>query len=152
GAPAGYIGYRDGQSLGEQVAGLGEFLLLVDEFDRAHRNVLEMLLSVFEEGCLPTSRSTAVDMRNCIVMLTSNCGSKELADRKRVDGVAPERDEVVEIHSRALELVLTSSDGPDARNIPALWSRIESRVLVYDVLRDEAVGPLCEKFAGWVVR
>jgi MoxR-like ATPase len=151
GAPSGYTGYRDGQSLGEQVAGLDEFLLLVDEFDRANRNVLEMLLSVFEEGRLPTSRSTSVDMHNCVVVLTSNQGSEELMARIRADRVAPPLDEIVAIHRRALELVLTSSEGEDARDIAALWSRIKSRVLVYDVLRDEAIAALSGKFADWVV-
>lgn len=151
GAPSGYTGYRDGQSLGEQVAGLDEFLLLVDEFDRANRNVLEMLLSVFEEGRLPTSRSTSVDMRNCVVVLTSNQGSEELMARIRADGVAPPLDEIVAIHRGALELVLTSCEGEDARDIAALWSRIKSRVMVYDVLRDEAIVALSGKFADWIV-
>lgn len=150
GAPAGYTGYRDGQSLGEQVAGVEEFVLLVDEFDRANRNVLEMLLSVFEEGCLPTSRSTVVDMRRCIVILTSNVGSTELlAEIAR--GVVPSRQEVVRLHTDALENVLTSATPPDGRNIAALWSRVKNHVHVYDVLRTEAVGALSDKFADWVV-
>ena len=76
GAPAGYVGYQDGGQLTEAVRRRPSSVVLLDEVDKAHPDVLMVLLQVLEEGRLTDGRGRSVDFSNTVVVLTSNLGAE----------------------------------------------------------------------------
>ncbi len=75
GAPAGYIGYDDGGQLTDKIRRHPYSLVLFDEIEKAHPDVFNMLLQIFEDGELTDAKGRRVDFRNTIVILTSNIGA-----------------------------------------------------------------------------
>jgi ATP-dependent Clp protease ATP-binding subunit ClpC len=93
GAPPGYIGYDDGGQLTDTVRRKSYCLILLDEIEKAHPEVFNMLLQIFDEGHLTDAKGRKVDFRNTIVIMTSNVGS-DLIKRDTSLGFAVTRDEV----------------------------------------------------------
>jgi ATP-dependent Clp protease ATP-binding subunit ClpB len=79
GAPPGYIGYEEGGTLTEAVRRRPYQVVLFDEFEKAHRDVSNILLQVLDEGRLTDSQGRLVDFRNTVIILTSNLGSDILS-------------------------------------------------------------------------
>ena len=75
GAPPGYVGYEEGGTLTEAVRRRPYQIVLLDEFEKAHRDVWNILLSLFDEGYLTDSHGRKVDFRSTIIIMTSNLGS-----------------------------------------------------------------------------
>ena len=75
GAPPGYVGYEEGGKLTEAVRRRPYCLVLLDELEKAHPDVLGILLQIMEEGCLTDSTGRRVSFKNAIVVMTSNVGS-----------------------------------------------------------------------------
>lgn len=75
GAPAGYVGYDDGGQLTDKIRRQPYSLVLFDEIEKAHPEVFNMLLQIFEDGELTDAKGRRVDFRNTIVILTSNIGA-----------------------------------------------------------------------------
>jgi len=75
GAPPGYVGYEEGGTLTEAVRRRPYQIVLLDEIEKAHREVTNILLQVFDEGHLTDSQGRRVDFRNTIIIMTSNLGS-----------------------------------------------------------------------------
>ena len=75
GAPPGYIGYDDGGQLTDTVRRKSYCLILLDEIEKAHPEVFNMLLQVFDDGHLTDAKGRRVDFRNTIIIMTSNVGS-----------------------------------------------------------------------------
>ena len=80
GAPPGYVGYEEGGQLTEKVRRRPYSVVLLDEIEKAHADVFNMLLQVLDEGCLTDSLGRRVDFKNTIIIMTSNIGSRELKD------------------------------------------------------------------------
>ncbi|MDI6606402.1 MAG: AAA family ATPase, partial [Candidatus Omnitrophota bacterium] len=78
GAPPGYVGYEEGGQLTEKVRRRPYSVILLDEIEKAHPDVFNILLQVFEEGRLTDSFSRKVDFRNTIIIMTSNVGAELL--------------------------------------------------------------------------
>lgn len=80
GAPPGYVGYEEGGQLTEKVRRHPYSVVLLDELEKAHTDVFNMLLQVMDEGRLTDSLGRIVDFKNTIIIMTSNIGSRELKD------------------------------------------------------------------------
>ena len=80
GAPPGYVGYEEGGQLSERVRRKPYCVVLLDEIEKAHPDVFNLLLQVIDEGRLTDSNGRIVDFRNTILIMTSNIGSRELED------------------------------------------------------------------------
>jgi ATP-dependent Clp protease ATP-binding subunit ClpC len=78
GSPPGYIGYEDGGQLTEFVRRRPYSILLFDEIEKAHSDVFDLLLQIFEDGRLTDARGQAADFKNTIVILTSNLGTEHV--------------------------------------------------------------------------
>ncbi len=78
GAPPGYVGYQEGGELTEKIRRKPYSVILLDEIEKAHPDVFNMLLQVFEEGQLSDHLGHTVDFRNTVIIMTSNVGSKEI--------------------------------------------------------------------------
>ncbi len=80
GAPPGYVGYEEGGQLTEKVRRHPYSIVLLDEIEKAHPDVFNVLLQVMDEGRLTDGNGVTVDFRNTIIILTSNSGSRQLKD------------------------------------------------------------------------
>jgi ATP-dependent Clp protease ATP-binding subunit ClpC len=80
GAPPGYVGYEEGGQLTEKVRRKPYAVVLLDEIEKAHPDVFNILLQVLDEGQLTDSLGRKVDFRNTIVIMTSNIGARQLKD------------------------------------------------------------------------
>lgn len=88
GAPPGYVGHEEGGQLTEAVRRRPYCVILFDEIEKAHRNVLNILLQVLDDGRLTDSLGRVVDFTNTIIILTSNIGADHLLSLASVDGLA----------------------------------------------------------------
>jgi ATP-dependent Clp protease ATP-binding subunit ClpB len=87
GAPPGYVGYEEGGQLTEAVRRRPYSVVLLDEIEKAHSDVFNVLLQLLDDGRLTDGQGRTVDFRNAIVIMTSNLGSAAYADR----GMSPEK-------------------------------------------------------------
>ena len=83
GAPPGYVGFEEGGQLSERVRRKPYCVVLLDEIEKAHPDIFNILLQVLDEGRLTDSNGRTVDFRNTIVIMTSNAGSREVAEYGR---------------------------------------------------------------------
>jgi len=129
GAPAGYVGYQDGGQLTEAVRRRPSAVVLLDEVEKAHRDVLMLLLQLLEEGRLTDGKGRQVDFSSTVVVLTSNLGAEAFGrTRARVGFGADDADEGGA--SAAL--------GEARRALPPeLWNRIDERLVFSALGREE---------------
>lgn len=80
GAPPGYVGYEEGGQLTERVRRKPYSIVLLDEIEKAHPNVFNMLLQVLDEGRLTDGNGRLVDFRNTVIIMTSNAGTRQLKE------------------------------------------------------------------------
>ncbi len=83
GAPPGYVGYEEGGQLTEQVRRHPYSIVLLDELEKAHGNVFNLLLQVLDEGRLTDGNGRLVDFRNTVIIMTSNAGTRQLKEFSR---------------------------------------------------------------------
>ena len=95
GAPPGYVGYEEGGQLTEAVRRRPYSVVLLDEVEKAHPEVFDILLQVLDDGRLTDGQGRTVDFRNTILILTSNLGSQFIAD-PALDDEEAKRDAVHE--------------------------------------------------------
>ena len=82
GSPPGYIGYEEQGGLTEKIRRKPYSLILFDEIEKAHPDVLNILLQILEDGILTDSHSRTVDFRNTVIIMTSNIGARLLTEKK----------------------------------------------------------------------
>jgi ATP-dependent Clp protease ATP-binding subunit ClpC len=88
GAPPGYVGYEEGGQLTEKVRRKPYSVVLLDEIEKAHPDVFNLLLQILEEGCLTDSFGRRVDFKNTVLIMTSNVGAKEIKAKKGMGFIA----------------------------------------------------------------
>src|SRR6266478_5229822 len=109
GAPPGYVGYEEGGQLTERVRRTPYSVILLDEIEKAHPDVFNILLQVFEDGQLTDGLGNTVDFRNTIIIMTSNLGARHLQKRTGIDFLVGQLNDTL-IH-RQVQVVLS----PEAR-------------------------------------
>jgi ATP-dependent Clp protease ATP-binding subunit ClpC len=133
GAPPGYIGYEEGGQLTEKVRRRPYSVVLLDEIEKAHPDVFNLLLQVLDEGRLTDSLGRRVDFKNTIIIMTSNIGSRELKDFGRGVGFATSNRESDSEHARhVIEKALKKAFAPEFMN------RIDD-VIVFNTLEREDI-------------
>lgn len=95
GAPPGYVGYEEGGALTEAVRRRPYQVVLFDEVEKAHPDVFNVLLQVLDDGRLTDGQGRTVDFRNCLLIMTANCGARVLADQPDGANVEDVRDLVM---------------------------------------------------------
>ena len=101
GAPPGYVGYDQGGQLTEAVRRRPYSVVLLDEVEKAHPDVFDVLLQVLDDGRLTDGQGRTVDFRNTILVLTSNLGSAALVDTSLDD--AGRKEKVMEVVKRSFK-------------------------------------------------
>ncbi len=105
GSAPGYVGYEEGGQLSEQVRRHPYSVVLLDEVEKAHPDVFNLLLQVLDEGFLTDSKGRKVDFRNTIIIMTSNLGSRSLFDANAVGFNADNVDQAKERQSKVEQAI-----------------------------------------------
>ncbi len=92
GSPPGYVGYDEGGQLTEKIRRKPYSVVLLDEIEKAHHEVFNILLQVLDDGRLTDGKGRTVDFRNCVIIMTSNVGAQMIKDESKV-GFRPQSDE-----------------------------------------------------------
>ncbi|HTK20458.1 MAG TPA: ATP-dependent Clp protease ATP-binding subunit, partial [Mucilaginibacter sp.] len=134
GAPPGYVGYEEGGQLTEKVRRKPYAVVLLDEIEKAHPDVFNILLQVLDEGQLTDSLGRKVDFRNAIIIMTSNIGARQLKDFGQGVGFSTSaKTTQAEQHSRGvIENALKRAFAPEFLN------RIDD-VIVFNSLGEEEI-------------
>ncbi len=101
GAPPGYVGYEEGGALTEAVRRRPYQVVLFDEVEKAHPDVFNILLQVFDDGRLTDSQGRVVDFSNTVIIMTSNLGAEYLVEQKEGKDVEEVRDQVMGVVRKA---------------------------------------------------
>jgi len=139
GAPPGYVGYEEGGQLTERVRRHPYSIVLLDEIEKAHGNVFNLLLQVLDEGRLTDGNGRLVDFRNTVIIMTSNAGTRQLKDFGRGVGFNA---------GSASSLAMDEKDKEHARQIvqkalskqfsPEFLNRLDE-IITFDQLDLEAI-------------
>ncbi len=139
GAPPGYVGYEEGGQLTEKVRRHPYSIVLLDEIEKAHGNVFNLLLQVLDEGRLTDGNGRLVDFRNTVIIMTSNAGTRQLKEFGRGVGFNA---------GGTLGISINESDKEHARSIiqkslsrqfaPEFLNRLDE-IITFDQLDLEAI-------------
>ena len=134
GAPPGYVGYEEGGQLTEKVRRRPYSIVLLDEMEKAHPDVFNLLLQVLDEGHLTDSLGRRIDFKNTILVMTSNIGTKQLKDFGRGIGFHPQDsvDNDKKFAHGVIQKALNKTFAPEFLN------RVDD-VVIFDSLEKESI-------------
>ena len=134
GAPPGYVGYEEGGQLTEKVRRKPYSVVLLDEIEKAHPDVFNLLLQVLDEGRLTDSLGRQIDFKNTILIMTSNIGTRQLKDFGRGIGFSAQASgEVDKEYSRSvIQKALNKAFAPEFLN------RVDD-IIMFDQLDKDAI-------------
>jgi ATP-dependent Clp protease ATP-binding subunit ClpC len=134
GAPPGYVGYEEGGQLTEKVRRKPYSVILLDEIEKAHPDVFNLLLQVLDEGRLTDSLGRKIDFKNTILIMTSNIGTRQLKDFGRGIGfnTASSAAEDREYSRSVIQKALNKAFAPEFLN------RVDD-IVMFDQLDKEAI-------------
>ena len=133
GAPPGYVGYEEGGQLTEKVRRKPYSIVLLDEIEKAHPDVFNLLLQVMDEGRLTDSYGRMVDFKNTVIIMTSNIGTRQLKEFGRGVGFATQsRLDDKEFSRSVIQKALNKSFAPEFIN------RVDE-IITFDQLSLEAI-------------
>jgi len=134
GAPPGYVGYEEGGQLTEKVRRKPYSIILLDEIEKAHPDVFNLLLQVMDEGRLTDSLGRRIDFKNTIIIMTSNVGTRQLKDFGKGVGfnTAPEVAMDTEFSRGVIQKALNRTFAPEFMN------RVDE-VIMFDQLSKESI-------------
>jgi ATP-dependent Clp protease ATP-binding subunit ClpC len=131
GSAPGYVGYDEGGQLTEQVRRKPYSVVLFDEVEKAHPDVFNLLLQVFDDGFLTDSKGRRVDFRNTIIIMTSNLGATALRDEKSVGFGAQNMADDYQAMAAKVKEVLKQSFRPEFLN------RIDETIVFHSLTKPE---------------
>jgi len=126
GAPPGYVGYEEGGALTEAVRRRPYQVILFDEVEKAHPDVFNVLLQVFDDGRLTDGQGRTVDFKNTLIIMTSNLGSEVLAEQKDGEDVDLVRGRVMDVVRAAFR--------------PEFLNRVDETLLFHRLTRAQMSG------------
>ena len=139
GAPPGYVGYEEGGQLTEKVRRRPYSIILLDEMEKAHPDVFNLLLQVLDEGMLTDSFGRHIDFKNTILVMTSNIGTRQLKDFGRGIGFQPpgsgETDR--EYAKGVIQKAMNKTFAPEFIN------RVDD-IVIFDVLEKDSINKIID--------
>lgn len=131
GSPPGYVGYDEGGQLTEKVRNNPYSVVLLDEVEKAHNDVFNILLQVLDDGFLTDSKGRKVDFRNTIIIMTSNLGATALRDEKLVGFGAKDVSDDYEAMAAKVRETLKKTFRPEFLN------RLDETVVFHSLNKEE---------------
>ena len=151
GAPPGYVGYEEGGQLSEKVRRKPYSVILLDEVEKAHPDVFNMLLQVLDDGFLTDSLGRKIDFQNTIIIMTSNIGARQLKDFGTGVGfsTSAQKNQADEIEKGVIESALKKTFAPEFLN------RVDD-IVIFNALEKEDIMQIVdielEKLAKRIVK
>jgi len=139
GAPPGYVGYEEGGQLTEAVRRRPYSVVVLDELEKAHPDIYNILLQVLDEGALSDNLGHRVSFKNCVVIMTSNVGAREITNKGNQLGFAAhqsEEDEYRDMRQNVMEEVKRTFN-------PEFINRIDE-IVVFHSLNKEHIGKILD--------
>ena len=135
GAPPGYVGFDEGGQLTEAVRRRSYSVILLDEIEKAHPDVFNVLLQVFEDGHLTDSKGRKVDFKNTVIVMTSNLGSSLIQSSGGIGFNFGRQDSETLDYQRVKDRVLEAVKDPQNGFKPEFLNRIDSTVVFHPLER-----------------
>ena len=132
GAPPGYVGHQDGGQLTEAIRRRPHAVVLLDEIEKAHPDVLPLLLQILDEGRLTDARGRTVTFRHAVVVMTSNLGAAAAVGKTRAVGFG-----AADAPAKGVEEAVL--DGARKHFAPELWGRIEDKLVFQPLTRTQVL-------------
>ena len=149
GSPPGYVGYDEGGQLTEKVRRKPYSVILLDEIEKAHPDVMNMLLQILEDGRLTDSQGRTVNFKNTIIIMTSNVGAKLITDKNKL-GFSGENE--TENKKQEYEDIKKEVMGELKKQFrPELINRIDD-IIVFHKLEDEDIKKIIEIMISQVIK
>ena len=145
GSPPGYVGYDDAGQLTEKVRRKPYSVILFDEIEKAHFDVFNILLQIFEDGRLTDSQGRLVDFRNTVIIMTSNIGAIRFGNQKTVGFSSSNIEEAAEYNSMKEHML----EQLKKEFRPEFVNRIDE-VVVFHSLEEKHIGAIVELMLGQV--
>ncbi len=145
GSPPGYVGYEEGGQLSEKVRRKPYSVILIDEIEKAHEDVFNILLQILDDGHITDSQGRKVDFKNCVIIMTSNVGGKSIVEPKKLGFISnddSDRD-YSEMKSKVFDEVKKMFK-------PEFLNRIDEMVVFHPLTTDE-IGQIAKIFIDKVV-
>jgi len=144
GSPPGYVGYEEGGQLTEKVKRQPYSIILLDEIEKAHPDLFNILLQVFEDGQLTDGLGNTVDFKNTIIIMTSNIGARHMQSKTPVgfSGQATKAGNESKVESEVLNEVKRTFN-------PEFLNRIDE-VITFQSLNDEDLIQIVELMVGQI--
>ncbi|NQV36633.1 MAG: ATP-dependent Clp protease ATP-binding subunit [Candidatus Marinimicrobia bacterium] len=134
GAPPGYVGYEEGGDLTEKVRRNPYSVILFDEIEKAHPDVFNLLLQLFDEGSLTDSLGRKIDFKNSIIIMTSNLGTKSLHNQSGMGFLDSDKaSETRDIEQKIMEEVKTLFN-------PEFLNRIDDKLVFHTLKKEHVLG------------
>ena len=139
GAPPGYVGYEEGGQLTEKVRRKPYSIVLLDEIEKAHQDVFNILLQMMDEGRMTDGNGATVDFKNTVIVMTSNCGTRQIKDFGHGIGFSHEgsAEQDKKLARSIIEKAIQKQFAPEFLN------RIDN-VVYFDQLDEEAIQRIVE--------
>lgn len=142
GSPPGYIGHDEGGQLTEAVRGKPYSVILMDEIEKAHPDVTNILLQILEDGVLTDGKGRTVDFKNAIIIMTSNIGAKDIAQTKSIGFDTAEKsdefsDSANDAEHQRMKKTIQGSLNKHFR--PELLNRIDEIIVFHRLSKEEIV-------------
>ncbi len=133
GAPPGYVGYEEGGQLTEKVRRKPYSIVLLDEIEKAHPDVFNLLLQVLDDGHMTDGLGRKIDFKNTIIVMTSNIGARQLADFGTGVGFGTKTqvDQVVENSKVVIQNALRKAFSPEFLN------RVDDMIIFHSLKRED---------------
>ena len=138
GAPPGYVGYEEGGQLTEAVRRKPYCCILLDEIEKAHPDVFNILLQIFDDGHLTDAKGRRVDFRNSIIIMTSNIGAEEI--KKTTVGFAQRSDEVKsreQTYQAMKDKLLKELKKPENHFRPEFLNRMDDMIVFHSLTKEQ---------------
>jgi ATP-dependent Clp protease ATP-binding subunit ClpC len=136
GSPPGYVGHEEGGQLTERVRRNPYSVVLLDEIEKAHPDITNILLQILEDGILTDSLGNQVDFRNTLIIMTSNLGTRHLATKARLGF----HEQTTEVEQRQVEQLIHTELKREFS--PEFINRIDD-IIVFNPLEQEQLRDIC---------
>ncbi len=130
GSPPGYVGYDDGGQLTEAVRRKSYCVILLDEIEKAHEEIYNILLQVFEDGRLTDGKGRVIDFKNTIIVMTSNLGSQKIYSEGRLGFTQDASNNSLD-YKTLEERVLNEVEDPKNGFRPEFLNRLDDKIVFH---------------------
>ena len=149
GSPPGYVGFDEGGQLTEKIRRKPYAVILFDEIEKAHPDVMNMLLQILEDGRLTDSQGRTVSFKNTVIIMTSNLGARIITDKKALGFTNKEKETDVEKQYEETKKEVLEVVKKELR--PEFINRIDE-IIVFHKLNDEEISKIIDILLSEVVK